>query len=116
MIDSRRQVMKNVPTSSIFVLQAIAAEVTARGAEPGELLRALGVPAAALEDIDARAPLSLLSAAWQLASELVGDPDFGLHFAEKNAPGAFDLIEYLIRSSATFGDSLSLLARFFRLL
>jgi AraC-like DNA-binding protein len=45
-----------------------------------------------------------------------GDDAFGLHAAEQIRPGAFDVLDYAIRSSATLGEGLQRLARYHRIL
>jgi AraC-like DNA-binding protein len=54
--------------------------------------------------------------AWELAPAMVGDDDFGLHFGAGLRRGAFGLLEYAARASATLGDALERLVRDQRLL
>jgi len=54
-------------------------------------------------------------ALWHAACEATGDPAFGLHVAERITPGAFDLLEYIARSSPTLGDALARVAQYARL-
>src|SRR5262245_49120753 len=45
-----------------------------------------------------------------------GDADFGLHAAEHIRPGAFDVLDYALRSSATLGEGIERLVRYHRIL
>jgi AraC-like DNA-binding protein len=99
------------------VLRAVVAAVeAARAGQGSALLRELALPPAALEGADARVPFALVLRAWELAGDLSGDPDFGLHLAERTPVGAFDVIDYVARTRNTLGDALRTLARYQRLL
>jgi len=106
-----------VPTSSAAVLRAVVTAVEA--ARPGQgaaLLRTLALPPSALEGADARLPFALILRAWELAAELSGDADFGLHQAQRAPVGAFDVFDYVARTRHTLGDGLHTMARYTRLL
>jgi len=92
-----------------------------------ECLRALGLDAeaaltsvgghvAVLDDPDGRIPHELALALWRQAARHSGDHAFGIHAAEQIRPGAFDVLDYATRSSATLGEGLQRLVRYHRVL
>lgn len=104
------------PTSSVVIVRALEAAVAAAGKDAAAFRQEMGLPAAVLDDVEARVPARVVARAWERAAELTGDPCFGLHLAERVPAGSFDLLEYGVRSCATFGDALRHLGRYFRLL
>lgn len=103
-------------TSSMTIVRAIAFGVGAAGRDAGRFLARLGIARESLEDVEARVPLALTIRAWALAEDETGDAAFGLHLAERLPHGAFDLLEYGMRSAATYGAALAHMARHYRLL
>jgi len=95
-----------------FALQA----ATARGADATRLMALVGLDPAALADPDARLPLAREHRLWDGAAELTGDPHFGLHAAELIRPGAFDVLDYAVRTAPDLRAALERLARYNRLL
>ncbi|MDC0667365.1 AraC family transcriptional regulator [Nannocystis radixulma] len=63
-----------------------------------------------------RIPRHVLDDLWTRIPALGGDPDFGLHFAERASPSALGLLGYLARHSATVGDAVARVVRYQRLL
>ena len=80
------------------------------------VLTAAGCDAAALDDPDGRIPHALAVALWREAARCSGDEAFGLHAAEQIRAGAFDVLDYATRSSATLGHGLQSLVRYHRIL
>lgn len=87
----------------------------AMGVDPRELQRLTGFDAASAEDPDARIPLAQEESLWDEAARLSGDEDFGLHAAERLKPGAFDVLDYAVRTAPTLRQALERLARYNRL-
>jgi len=87
----------------------------ARGVAAPALLAGSGVDPARLADPDARIPLATETALWERAALLSGDPCFGLHAAAQVRPGAFDAMDYAVRTAPTLLDALQRLARYNRL-
>lgn len=87
----------------------------ARGIDPGRLREATGFDPAAASDPDRRIPLEQEEALWSHAAALGDDPDFGLHAAESLRPGAFDVLDYAIRTAPNLREALERLARYNRL-
>jgi AraC-like DNA-binding protein len=104
-------------TSSVTLLRALARALD--GVRPGrsaDLLAALDTAPAALDDPDRRVPYATILRAWELAAELSGDPDFGLHAGELAPLGTFDVLDYVTASCRTLGEAFEALARFQRIL
>lgn len=99
-------------TLARLLVQAAAA----RGVPTADLLSSLGIDGAALEDPERRLPHATLCTLWEELAVRAGDPHFGLHVAEARRPGAFDIIEYVFRSSPSFHESLKSYLRYQRLL
>ncbi|WP_437598688.1 AraC family transcriptional regulator ligand-binding domain-containing protein [Sorangium sp. So ce590] len=80
------------------------------------VLRNSGLPPGALRQRGL--PISLRAARqiWSSAEEVSGDPLIGLHAAEQLDVGSLDLLDYLTRSSSSFGEALDRFIRFAPLL
>ena len=87
----------------------------AHGVPVATLLAGSGVDPACLSDPDARIPLTTETALWERAAQLSGDPCFGLHAAALIRPGAFDVMDYAVRTAPTLLEGLQRLARYNRL-
>ena len=103
-------------TTGVVVLSAIARAVEPLGVAPRELLAAVGLTPAALERIDARVPATLEAQLLEAAERLTGDESVGLRVAQSLTAGAYDVLGYALRSSATLGQALERLARYHRLI
>jgi AraC-like DNA-binding protein len=97
--------------ASTWFLRILAGACRAHGLDPAPILTATGIDPAALITGEGRIPLRAARAAWEEAARRSGDPHFGLHAAERLPPGSFDVLEYLGRSVATFGEMLVRVAR-----
>jgi AraC-like DNA-binding protein len=80
-----------------------------------DLQRATGFDPAVAKDPDARISLELETTLWDEAARLTGDESFGLHAAQMLRPGAFDVLDYAVRTAPTLRASLQRLARYNRL-
>lgn len=85
------------------------------GVDPRELSRATGFDPGRAADPDARIPIDLEETLWEEAARRSGDDDFGLHAAEGLRPGAFDVLDYAVRTAPTARAALERLARYNRL-
>jgi AraC-like DNA-binding protein len=103
-------------TVSVRSIRPAVARLGRLGVDVASLLSAVGVDHALLDDSDARLPHSLLLAIWDEAVARSGDDAFGIHVAEEVRPGAFDVLDYGIRSSATLGEGFERLVRYHRIL
>jgi AraC-like DNA-binding protein len=104
------------PTVSNRIVKLVLAMVAARGGDPAECRRRVGLDEAALADVEGRVPLEQEGRLWTEAARLLGDSDFGLHAAELLQPGAFDVLDYALRASPDLAEALARLGRFNRLL
>jgi AraC-like DNA-binding protein len=102
-----------MPTAAVQNVRLVIAAANARGVPPSKLIAAAGLDPQALLDADGRLPLEAALRSWQIASELSGDPWFGLSAALHLRPDAFGLLGFAIHASATVGEGLRRLARYF---
>jgi len=94
-----------------LIVQAAAA----KGVDPIALREATGFDASSARDPDARISLELEAILWNTAARMADDAAFGLHAAELVKPGAFDVMDYAVRSAPTLRISLERLVRYNRL-
>lgn len=87
----------------------------ARGVDAQRLMAETGFEASWLGDAEARMPLAVEERLWDRAAELTGDPLFGLHAAAAIRPGAFDVLDYAVRTAPDLRSALQRLARYNRL-
>ncbi|WP_233562721.1 AraC family transcriptional regulator [Sorangium cellulosum] len=80
------------------------------------ILRGAALPPGALGQRGVPIPLSAARYVWSSAERVSGDPMLGLHVAETLDVGTLDILDYLSRSSASFGAALSRFIRFAPLL
>jgi len=78
---------------------------------PREILEQL-----ARRDPDERIPVHTALELLERAIALIGDEDLGLRAALRSARGEFDLVEFVVASSATYRDCIALIRRYIRLL
>ena len=86
-----------------------------RGADPDALCRAAGFDLKAAQDPDAKISLELEERLWNEAARASGDDALGLHAAQGLKPGAFDVIDYAVRTAPTLRNALDRLVRYNRL-
>lgn len=94
---------------------AIVQFAEARGANAAQLLREVELDVQRMRDPDARIPVELEERLWETAARLVGDAHFGLRAATLLHPGAFDVLDYAIRTAPTLRVGLDRLVRYNRL-
>jgi AraC-like DNA-binding protein len=97
-------------------VQPALARLRALGLDVEAVLVAAGARPEEWSPGDGRVPHDLALAVWREAVRASGDDAFGLHAAEGLAPGAFDVLDYAIRSSATLAEGLARLERYHRIL
>jgi AraC-like DNA-binding protein len=116
-----RAVVGMMPTQgpmmvSVRSVQPVLARLRGLGLEADTVLSAAGVAPATLKDADARIPHQLALSVWREAVRRSADDAFGIHTAEGIRPGAFDVLDYATRTSATLGEGLERLVRYHRIL
>jgi AraC-like DNA-binding protein len=103
-------------TVSTRSVRPVMERLRALGLDAEAALRSAGCRAAELEDPDGRIPHEVALALWHEAVRCSGDDAFGIHTAEQIRAGAFDVLDYATRSSATLGEGLRRLVRYHRIL
>lgn len=84
------------------------------GVGDAPLLRRAGVAPAELQQD--RWPIDYITRLWRAAAELTGDPSFGLHAGAHVGPGSFNVVSFILQSSATLRDALGVLQKYQRLI
>jgi AraC-like DNA-binding protein len=87
-----------------------------RGVAPAELLRRADLVRDSLDDPDARLPMRAYYDVVEAAAELTGDAYFGLSYIETVTPAAIGAVGFLAMTSATLGESIARILRFYRVL
>jgi AraC-like DNA-binding protein len=103
-------------TVSVRSVRPVVERLRALGLDVGTALSSAGADPAVLDDPAGRLPHALALAVWREAVRRSGDDAFGIHAAEQVRPGAFDVLDYATRSSATLGEGLERLVRYHRIL
>lgn len=95
---------------------ALIAHVAAdRGADPAALCREAGFDPECARDPDARIDVEVENALWDAAARRTGDAHFGLHAAAALRAGAFDVLDYVVRTAPTLRAALERVSRYNRL-
>jgi AraC-like DNA-binding protein len=103
-------------TLSIRFVQRLVAAIDPARVPKRELMRALGIDAAQLEDSEARVQGSQLHKMLEIAIDLSADPALGLHCATGMTESGFAPLSYLISHAANLRHAFETLASFERLL
>lgn len=101
--------------SGVFFRSLLAA-LAARDVNSAALAEGLGVSATDLANPDLRVSIATYYRAWTDGPALTGDPDFGLHAGQMLPVGAYDVLDYILRSSSTVGDAIRKSTRYFDLM
>ena len=80
------------------------------------ILNKAGFDKSKLYETNLRTPFSAQPIFWKYAVEISGDPAIGLHLGEKMPIYKGQILEYLILSSASFGDGLERVLKYQRLI
>ncbi|NWG74088.1 MAG: AraC family transcriptional regulator [Rubrivivax sp.] len=103
------------PTVLARVGALIVQVAAGRGVDAQRLMADAGFDPAWLGDAEARMPLVVEERLWDRAADLAADPLFGLHAAAAIRPGAFDVLDYAVRTAPDLRTALQRLARYNRL-
>jgi AraC-like DNA-binding protein len=103
-------------TASTFILRSPAEFARSAGVDVERVLRSHGIAPETLDVFGARVPAVAAMAAWSELAARSGDPDFGLHLAERESIGAYDVLGYIVRSSPQLGHGIEQFGRYERLL
>ena len=63
-----------------------------------------------------RVPTAIVVRTFRRLAEEIGDPDLGLHAAERATLGTFEVIDFATRSSQDLGDALQRTCRYYQLI
>ena len=96
--------------------RALVDACDAMGLDTAALLAAVQLTRAEVTDPDGRIPVEKMTALWREAYARTGDPDLALHAAEALPFGAYAVIDFLARTSATVGNALERISRYFPLI
>ncbi|TPV97078.1 MAG: AraC family transcriptional regulator [Myxococcales bacterium FL481] len=96
-------------------VRPIVAGLHAHGIDPEPLLRDVGIAPTTLADVDSTVPHEQAIALWHRAIRASGDPHFGLHVAQAIDPAQFDVLSYVVLTSANLRDGLERICRYHRL-
>jgi AraC-like DNA-binding protein len=77
---------------------------------------AAGLDLASLENVESRIERGVWTATWRALGEAVGDPAIAFHLAGSIPFGAFDVLDYIVVSSATVRDALTRAADYWALI
>jgi AraC-like DNA-binding protein len=101
-------------TVAIGWVSAIVAAAEHGGVEQASLLKAAGIDALPADPL-ARIPLDAVVNLWRAATELTGNPSFGLHMGHAIEPTSFNVVAYTLVSSNSLREAIGHLQRFQRL-
>jgi AraC-like DNA-binding protein len=87
-----------------------------RGVEEAELVRRADLRGLSLRDPDARLPMRCYYNVIEAGADLTGDAHFGLSYMETVTPAAIGAVGFLAMTSATLGESIARILRYYRLL
>lgn len=93
---------------------ALHAELARRGVDADALFRAAGLNVATLQPTQSRVTLAQSRQIWDAAVESTGDPALGLAVAQRASPGTFHALAFAVLASATLGQALERIVRYFR--
>ena len=98
------------------MLKALLGRAAALGAAPGPLLSRLGVAPEIFDDVDGRAPASVVRALWEELPIACDDEWFGLNLAASAPDAALGVVAYVTMHAATLGLGFAAAIRYSRLL
>jgi AraC-like DNA-binding protein len=100
------------PTVRASILAALPDYLTARGVDIGLLLNKAGIPLSALAKPELAISLNSAGLLFELASQRLGDPTFGLAYARAFPPGATGLLGHLMLTAPTVRDVFLVVTRY----
>jgi AraC-like DNA-binding protein len=83
------------------------------GVDRAEALAAIGVTPAEVDDPAGWIATSRMARAWSVVPAMSGDPSFGIHAAETTPLGVFGPLDLAAMSSATVGEALARVVRYY---
>ncbi|MDH4224221.1 MAG: AraC family transcriptional regulator ligand-binding domain-containing protein [Deltaproteobacteria bacterium] len=103
-------------TESILTTRVLARAAQRQGVDPKELLGVVGLAPDILEDPQARISCWMTKKLFETAARMTGNPALGLSVAEEVSAESLDVVGFIFLYSATMGDAIRKIARYYRLL
>lgn len=101
------------PTALASLARYALAAAASHRLDEEALLREAGLTRDEVDSLDGRVPVGALMRLWELAALHSGDPDYGLHVAERLAsPQTVHVVGFAARSAATLGEAIETALRF----
>ncbi len=101
-----------MPKVQNSILRGIIYGAVKRGANLKQLCGKVGVDPQELNDAEKLLDWEISASAWDYALEMTGDPILALHMGEDINLSAFGTLGYLMQSSSTLEEALSLLVKY----
>ncbi|WP_234733069.1 AraC family transcriptional regulator [Tellurirhabdus bombi] len=99
-------------TLSVSSFNMILFAAQQRGANPSDLIQAVGVKPEQLGDPDGRIPIPTVQALWHEAITATGDPALALHMSEMINPAAIGVLAYVMMHCPTLEKALDKLCQY----
>ena len=106
--------LTSAPSVSLSWVNTVVAAAERQGVPCADLLARAGV---VYERLDGpRWPVDDITRLWRAAAELTGDAAFGLHTGRQVGPGSFNVVSFILLSSATLRSAIGQLQEYQRLI
>lgn len=102
------------PSVAMSWVNTVVAAAERHGVTRAQLLARAGLPPARLTE--PRWPIDDITRLWRAAAELTGDPAFGLQAGRTVGPGSFNVVSYILLSSATLRAGIGVVQQYQRLI
>ncbi len=104
--------MRTTPNISLSAATGLIDTIIARGGDPDQVLRSLGLRRRDVGDPHGFIACATFAGLLEAAAEATGDACFGLHFGERYNPKNVGPVTYLALNSPTFRDGFENIARY----
>ncbi len=105
---------RRVPMISLAAATGLGEAIEAAGADPGQVLRSVGLDRKGLEDLHGFIPSADFAHILESAAHESGDECFGLHFGERFHPKDIGPLVYVVLNSPSFAAGFENVARYLR--
>ena len=112
----KRHALAIPATVSAQALAPLVEGLRRAGLNPVSFLCDCGIDASVMTGLNQRVPLERVLGIWTKAATAAGDPLFGLQAVSCTEQHTFGLVSYLAKVSATWGEALERVCRYFRLI
>lgn len=108
--------LRSVKTDSILIIRMLVSAAVGAGADRDELMEAIGLTVADLDDSTHRVSSELQARVMDAGVRLSGDDALGIHVGEWLQPPALSVVGYIFFSATTLADALERTSHYHRLL